>query len=40
MVSRVALLDGSVAISAVSESLITIIIIVVILMDYFPEVVC
>ena len=40
MVPRVALLDRSVAISAVSEGLITIIIMVVISIDYFPEVVC
>ena len=39
MVPRVALLDGSVAISAVSEGLITIIIMVAIPADYFLEVV-
>ena len=39
IVPRVALLDGSVAISAVLEGLITIIIMVAIPADYFPEVV-
>ena len=39
MVPRVALLDRLVAISTVLEGLITIIIIVAIPVDYFPEVV-